>query len=123
MRWPIQFQLLLPTLSVVVLAIVLASGVSLFRRPTGAPSPRGELQRVVATLAEAKFPLSEPVLRQMSGLSGAEFVLLDQPDTLQASTLRLSAEDLELLQPNSTTRSRPANWRHVPPRCWEGGST
>jgi signal transduction histidine kinase len=99
MRWPIQFQLLLPTLSVVVLAIVLASGVSAYFGGQRARQAQEEsLQRVVATLAEAKFPLSEPVLRQMSGLSGAEFVLLDQRNTLQASTLRLSAEDLELLQ-------------------------
>jgi signal transduction histidine kinase len=99
MRWPIQFQLLLPTLSVVVLAIVLASGVSAYFGGRRARQAQEEsLQRVVATLAEAKFPLSEPVLRQMSGLSGAEFVLLDQRNTLQASTLHLSAEDLERLQ-------------------------
>jgi signal transduction histidine kinase len=99
MRWPIQFQLLLPTLSVVVLAIVLASGVSAYFGGRRARQAQEEsLQRVVATLAEAKFPLSEPVLRQMSGLSGAEFVLLDQHNALQASTLRLNAEDLELLR-------------------------
>jgi signal transduction histidine kinase len=114
MRWPIQFQLLLPTLSVVVLAIVLASGVSAYFGGRRARQAQEEsLQRVVATLAEAQFPLSEPVLRQMSGLSGAEFVLLDQRHTLQATTLRLNAEDLELLQhirneePAGELRTRP----------------
>ena len=34
-----------------------------------------DLARVVATLTEAAFPLWENVLRQMSGLSGAQFVL------------------------------------------------
>jgi len=77
---------------------------------------------VVATLAEAKFPLSEPVLRQMSGLSGAEFVLLDQHNALQASTFRLNAEDLELLrqirneEPAGELMTRPAT-------SWEGGFT
>ncbi len=115
MRWPIQFQLLLPTLSVVVLAIVLASGVSAYFGGRRARQAQEEsLQRVVATLAEAKFPLSEPVLRQMSGLSGAEFVLLDQHNALQASTLRLNAEDLELLrqirneEPAGELTTRPA---------------
>ena len=115
MRWPIQFQLLLPTLSVVVLAIVLASGVSAYFGGRRARQAQEEsLQRVVATLTEAKFPLSEPVLRQMSGLSGAEFVLLDQRNRLQASTLRLSGEDLALLrqirndEPASELTTRPA---------------
>jgi signal transduction histidine kinase len=99
MRWPIQFQLLLPTLSVVALAIVLTSGVSAYFGGRRARQAQEEsLQRMVTTLAEAKFPLSEPVLRQMSGLSGAEFVLLDQHNRLQASTLRLDAEDLERLR-------------------------
>ena len=56
MRWPIQFQLLLPTLSVVVLAIVLASGVSAYfggRRVRQAQEE--SLQRVVATLTKPSF--------------------------------------------------------------------
>ena len=98
MRWPIQIQLLLPTLTVVVLAIVLASGASAY---LGASSARqiqeDSLRRVVATLTEAKFPLSEPVLRQMSGLSGAEFILLDEEDRVQAGTLPLDKEELQQL--------------------------
>jgi signal transduction histidine kinase len=114
MRWPIQFQLLLPTLSVVVLAIVLASGVSAYFGGRRARQAQEEsLQRMVATLTEAPFPLSEWVLRQMSGLSGAEFVLLDQRNALQASTLRLDADDLALVQqirndaPASELAARP----------------
>jgi signal transduction histidine kinase len=96
MRWPIRFQLLLPTLSVVVLAIALASGVSAYVGSHRARQAQEEnLRRVVTTLAEAPFPLSEPVLQQMRGLSGADFVFFDQQESLQASTLRL--EDRELV--------------------------
>ena len=56
------------------------------------------LRRVVATLTETRFPLVEPVLRQMRGLSGDEFVLLDQRGAIQASTLPLSPDERERLQ-------------------------
>ena len=49
------------------------------------------LRRVVATLTEAAFPLTDRVLRQMSGLSGADFVLLDPQQQIAASTLEMSA--------------------------------
>ena len=114
MRWPIQSQLLLPMLTVVVLAIALASlGSAYFGGMRARRSQEESLRRVVATLTEARFPLSEQVLRQMGGLSGAEFVLLDQRDTLQASTLPLDASDLEQLhrihddEPSSDLAGRP----------------
>ena len=98
MRWPIQIQLLLPMLSVVVMAIVLASGVDAYLDGKNARAAQDEnLRRVVATLSEAKFPLSDPVLRQMSGLSGAEFVLFEGGNVPQAGTLRLDKDDLQSL--------------------------
>ena len=72
MRWPIQIQLLLPMLLVVVLAIVLSSGAGAYLGGARARQQEEELARVVDTLAQASFPLSQQVLRQMSGLSGAE---------------------------------------------------
>ena len=94
MRWPIQIQLLLPFLSVVLLAIVLACVTIAYLGTTRARDQQEEnLRRVVGTLTEATFPLTDRVLRQMSGLSGAEFVVLDGANRLQESTLRLGAED------------------------------
>jgi signal transduction histidine kinase len=99
MRWPIHLQLLLPMLSVVVLAIVLASGATAYMGARHARESQEEnLRRVVTTLTEARFPLREPVLRQMAGLSGAEFVLFDEDNQPQFPTLRLSEEDLEQLR-------------------------
>ncbi len=90
MRWPIQIQLLLPMLTVVVMAIALAAAVTAYLGGKHARQAQDDnLRRVVATLSEANFPLSDPVLRQMSGLSGAEFVFFEGHDTPQAGTLRL----------------------------------
>lgn len=98
MRWPIQFQLLLPMLTVVVLAIALASaGGAYFGVRRARQTQEESLRRVVATLTEAPFPLSEYVLKLMSGLSGAEFVLLSRDGSLQATTLELNRDDLQQL--------------------------
>ena len=98
MRRPIQIQLLLPVLSVVLLAIVAASGTSAWLGVRAANRrQQDDLARVVATLTEAAFPLSENVLRQMSGLSGAQFVLFDADNRLQESTLALEREELASL--------------------------
>ncbi len=99
MRRPVQIQLLLPTLSVVVLAIVLASGASAYVGAVRARQAQEDsLSRVVATLSEAKFPLSEPVLRQMSGLSGAEFIFVDRQHRVRAATLPPAANELRRLE-------------------------
>lgn len=98
MRWPIQIQLLLPMLVVVILAIVLVSGVGAYLGGVRARQFEEEnLRRVVATLTKAAFPLTERVLRQMSDLSGAEFVFVDEDGSLRDSTLQLSEKDLPVL--------------------------
>jgi signal transduction histidine kinase len=90
MRRPIQVQLLLPTLGVVALAIVLASGTSAYLGALGARQVQEEhLRGLAETLRTAKFPLSEPVLRQMSGLAGAEFIYFDAESRVRARTLDL----------------------------------
>jgi signal transduction histidine kinase len=94
MRRPIQIQLLVPMLSVVVLAIVLASGAGgYYSAMRQRQSQEDNLRRVVATLSEGRFPLTKEVLQQMSGLSGAEFVFLDTEQRVLARTLPLSADD------------------------------
>jgi signal transduction histidine kinase len=99
MRRPIRLQLLVPMLTVVVLAIAMASAASAYLGAVRARQVQREsLARVVAVLAEAKFPRSEPVLRLMSGLSGAEFVFLDSRDRVESSTLPLDPATLEPLR-------------------------
>jgi signal transduction histidine kinase len=81
-------------LSVVVLAIVLASGASgYFGAMRQRQSQEDSLRRVVATLVEPGFPLTGEVLQQMRRLSGAEFVFLDAGQDVLAHTLSLTAAD------------------------------
>lgn len=54
--------------------------------------------RVVATLTEAAFPLTDGVLRRMQGLSGAEFLLLRQDNELEASSRPWSDAELSALR-------------------------
>jgi len=99
MRWPINLQLLLPTLLVVVLAIGLTSAASAYLGAERAGLQQEEnLRRVVTTLAEAAFPLTDRVLQQMSGLSGAEFVLLDDRQQLEAATVKIGKEEVASLR-------------------------
>lgn len=98
MRWPIQVQLLIPILLVVSLAIVLASAITAYFGSVRARRQQEEnLRRVVTTLMEASFPLTERVLQQMQGLSGAEFVLLDERGEIQARTLPLDTGEVDHL--------------------------
>lgn len=93
MRWPIQRQLLVPMLLVIVLASTLSSGVSAWVGSRWARREESDrLARVVATLSDANFPLQESVLQKLAGLSGAEFVVWDAQQQAQAATLPLDAD-------------------------------
>lgn len=88
MRWPIHLQLLVPMVAAVLLASFLATAITaLWIASRVRTDQRESLRRVVQTLGEATFPLNDRVLRQMRGLSGAEFVLLTSHGRLQESTL------------------------------------
>lgn len=99
MRWPLRYQILLPFAGV-MLAVVM--GVSLLEAALSARRSQrqieGQLRQVARTLEEASFPLTDAVLKQTRGLSGAEFLLVDaQHRVLAASNtgidaLRLPAE-------------------------------
>ncbi len=94
MRRPIQIQLLVPTLSVVVLAIALASGASgYFGAMRQRQSQEESMRRVVSSLTKSPFRLNDTLLRQVSELSGAEFVFLDMSQKVLAHTLELTPED------------------------------
>ena len=106
MRRPIQVQLLFPMLSVVLLAIVLASGTSAYLDVREANRRQEkELARVVAALRDAPYPLSESILGTIRGLSGAEFVIFDADGRLKESTIALGPKEVELLRPAEPRRA------------------
>lgn len=99
MRRPIQRQLLIPMLFVVLACVAVAS-------VTGAwaggrflrEQERDNLRRLANTLADMGFPLTENVLRQMAGLSGADFVVLSESGEVVRSTIALVREEATQLK-------------------------
>lgn len=90
MRLPIQFQLLGTMLSVLAVAIGLVTGALAYVSYQHTRRLQEEnLRRTVRTVLESAFPLTERVLEQMKGLSGAEFLLLDASEKVRATTLPL----------------------------------
>ena len=101
MRRPIQQQLLVPMLIVVLAGVAVASLTGAWMGARIARDQEQEsIRRLAGTLADAGFPLSENVLQKMSGLSGADFVVIGPHGEIQRSTISLSAaEASRLLEP------------------------
>lgn len=92
MRFPLRFQILLP-LAAVAGASLLALGVINARLATRETKTAiaSQLKGVVDVLANSNFPLTDTVLKQMNGLSGAEFVLTGKGgDVISASRLAVA---------------------------------
>ena len=99
MRYPIRLQLMLATLLVAITAIVLSCAASIYLAVSvAAQNKADELRRIERTLAQTNYPLTDGVLRQMHGYSGAEFVLLDADRHVIRATLELDPEDRTILE-------------------------
>lgn len=88
MRWPVRNQILLPTVG--LMAVTLA-GVSVLNAyvsvRAAATRIESQLRDLAGTLSDSNFPLTDAVLRQTRGLSGAEFVAVDATGQITASSL------------------------------------
>ena len=88
MRWPIRNQILMPFALLQGLAIGV---ISIFAAWNAADRVEREsiarLDQVVETLSGSRFPVRNPVLEQMKGLSGADFIASDSSGTITATTL------------------------------------
>src|SRR5437763_12716054 len=89
MRWPLRIQILLP---LAMLMLFTLAGVSALNAYLSARLIRQHIQQqlsdVVRTLNESGFPLTDAVLSQMRGLSGAEYVLTDSSGALLSASRR-----------------------------------
>ena len=100
MRWPIRNQIFLPVATLLLVAV--ASIATLLAGVAARRSSRERMERVervVATLDDASFPLSDNVLAKMRGLSGAEYVTLDDQGAILTSTLGPSVRPADLPTP------------------------
>jgi signal transduction histidine kinase len=92
MRWPLRRQILLPMVGIVLLAIAVISALNAALAAARVRHERDQqLASVRKTLAASNFPLTDHVLQQTRGLTGAEFVATDLEGTpVAASNASLS---------------------------------
>lgn len=98
MRWPIRNQILVPFAGLQVVAVALLSVSAAFfvvRRME--EETAGRLNHVIGTLQSSRFPVTDNVLQQMRGLSGADFVVIDSGRRIQAATLTIPAGSVRSL--------------------------
>lgn len=87
MRQPLRYQIMLPMLGLMVIALVGVSGLSAYLAAGRAQRQiEQQLREMTRTLDQSSFPLTDAVLRQMRGLSGAEFVLVGDASVILASS-------------------------------------
>ena len=102
MRWPLRRQILLPLVGIVVLTIGVVSALNAWLATSRIRRQmEQQLAEVTRTLSAANFPLTDQVLRQTSGLTGAEFV------ATQIDGTPLAASE-PLLSPLATLRGTRA---------------
>jgi signal transduction histidine kinase len=88
MRWRLRYQILLPFAAVTLAVVVGVSTVDAFLAARRTQKRIEEqLGEVAQTLLDANFPLTDAVLRQTRGLSGAEFLLADELGRVRAASL------------------------------------
>jgi signal transduction histidine kinase len=87
LRWPIRYQIFVPFAALVLLAVAsIAVTTAVLAARRSAEERIDQLHRVESTLADAGFPFTPNVLGKMRGLSGAEFVALDEQGQIVTST-------------------------------------
>lgn len=87
MRWPIRHQILVPFAAIslsIVMAVSLFSAYLATRRAERRVEV--EVRRLGRTLQTSSFPLTDAVLEQLRGLSGAHFVVGDAEERIVASS-------------------------------------
>ncbi|TWT74653.1 Sensor protein FixL [Posidoniimonas polymericola] len=95
MRWPLRNQILLPVLAVSFASVVVIGGANAWLAYAAArDAVVARVQGVADVLATSGFPLTPAVLRQMSGLTGAQLVLTDARGAPRAASLADPPEQL-----------------------------
>ncbi len=107
MRWPLRSQILLPMACVMLATVVAVGSVDAWLAGGRAQQQiETQLREIGRTLAGASFPLTDNVLQQMRGLSGAEFVVVNRSGAIVASSLQGTPVE-QLPTPGPATGQEP----------------
>ncbi len=87
MRWPLRYQILVPFSLLIVAAVLgLTTLNTYFAAGRVERETERQLRGVAKTLLDSNFPLNDVVLRQMRGLTGADFEIVDPAGTIMATS-------------------------------------
>ncbi|MFO0977787.1 MAG: HAMP domain-containing sensor histidine kinase [Planctomycetaceae bacterium] len=108
MRSSIRRQILIPFALLIALTVVLLSISNAWISANRAEKQLSDdLNQVIRTLESARFPITDQILIQLRGLSGAEFVAIDANDRISASTVspEAAAQLQTLMKPSQSSGS------------------
>ncbi|MBI1248097.1 HAMP domain-containing protein [bacterium] len=98
MRWPLIYQVTLP---LALWALVTVFGLSYlnlwYAQTETSEEVQARLQAISSQLAEVRFPLSQPVLEQIQGLTGTQLAVTDANGQLVRATIAIPEEQLKQL--------------------------
>jgi signal transduction histidine kinase len=87
MRWPLRYQIMLPMAAVMLITVVSVSGLGAWLAVRAAKARiESQINEVATIVADSNFPLTAPVLRQMTALSGADLVVVDATGKVSAAS-------------------------------------
>ena len=94
-RWSLRNQILLPMAGLILVTLLGVSALNVYLAVERTQSQiEGQLRDVARTIHEARYPLTDNVLRQMKGLSGAELIVANQQHQPLAGSSDWKAADL-----------------------------
>lgn len=99
MRWPLRLQILAPTISVMLLAFIAVAAAQVWYAVSSVEhSIQRRLASAAKTLDSTNIPLSDPILAQVAGLTGAQFAIASE----SGERLARSNDSIELIDSNAT---------------------
>ncbi|GAA4440539.1 HAMP domain-containing sensor histidine kinase [Bremerella cremea] len=104
MRWPLIYQVTLPLAFWTLVTVFALSLLNLwYAQVETGEEVEARLVAISQQLADVRFPLSQPVLEQIEGLTGTELAVTDSQGKLLRSTTKVSPEEL----PRLVTKEKP----------------
>ena len=90
-RFPLRYQVLLPMLATMVVTLVVISALTAaIAARSAAARVDADVARIAKTLRTTTFPLTQPVLDNIAGLSGAQLLLSNTANEVVASTTQVA---------------------------------
>jgi signal transduction histidine kinase len=101
MRWSIRYQLLVPLLILLLGSAAISTWTALASAAHARQQIEKETRDVAHTLSESRYPLDEGVLKQIKGLSGADYLVIDAKGGRKSTFPAAAIEDVTLPAPEA----------------------